>query len=69
MGTSEENSETISRRGGQNSLEYYASSTILRNYPARQGIMLGNGWAYLILGRTEESVDKDTPLLYSITLI
>ncbi len=31
--------------------------------------MLGNGWAYLILGRTEESVDQDTPLLYSITLI
>ncbi len=43
MGTSEENSETISRRGGQNSLDYYASSTILRNYPARQGIMPGNG--------------------------
>ncbi len=45
------------------SVDQYTSSRILRNVPARWGIMLGNGWTYSKLGRAKESVDQ-----YSRTL-
>ena len=41
-----------------NSLDQYTSSRILRNYPASREIMPGNGWTYMILGSTKESVDQ-----------
>ena len=42
------------------SVDLYTSLRILRNYPARRGIMLGNGRTYLKLGHTKESLDHYT---------
>ncbi len=52
------NGWTYSKLGNtKQSVDHYTSSRILRNYPAKWGIMLREGWTYPIYGHTKQSVD------------